>query len=174
MKKKFNTEFSLLTFCFIPLLFFWNPSFITLMGVQPHWAMFWLFPWSSLYGSFYGFLTGLSLGIVLDSLNYDMYTQIPGLVICGFLFGKLDKYKSNELNRFQYGLICAIGSLFCNVLYFCQYILHQLAQNNIVLLSHGIKNTVAQVFITALLAPVICNWLFYLFKKNNFLGPPNF
>jgi len=174
MKKKFNTKLSLLTFLFIPLIYLWNPKFITLMGVQPHWSMFWLFPWASLYGSFYGFLTGLSLGIILDSLNNNLYTQIPGLVICGFFFGKLGKYKSNEINKLQYGLICALGSFICNALYLCQFILHQYSQNNIGLFTYGMKNTFAQVLITALLAPVICNWLFYFFRKNNFITPSNF
>ena len=167
MKKKININLSLLTFLLIPLLFLWNPNFLKLMGVQPHWSMFWLFPWASIYGSFYGFLTGLSLGIVLDSLNHDVYTQIPGMVICGVFFGKFSQYKLHDNNKFKYGLICSLGSLICNSLYFCQVIFHNYADKSILWFSYGIKNIFAQLFLTGLLGPIICSWLFYLFRKNN-------
>ena len=167
MKKITRRYFPLLTFLFIPILFFWNPKFITLMGVQPHWSIFWLFPWASIYGSFNGFLAGLSLGIVLDSLNNDFYTQIPGFVICGIVFGRLSSYKSKNINKLKYGLICSAGSCICNVLYFLQIILHNSIDTSILWVNYGIKLIFAQIFLTAILAPIICSWLFNLFNKKN-------
>ena len=167
MKKITRRYLSLLTFLFIPILSFWNPKFIALMGVQPHWPIFWLFPWASINGSFNGFLTGLSLGLVLDSLNNDFYTQIPGFIICGIIFGKLSSYKSKSINKLKYGLICSFGSLVCNSLYFLQVILHNLIDINISWVVYGVKTIFAQIFITAILAPIICSWLFNIFNNRN-------
>ncbi len=174
MKILIYKKLSLLTFVFIPVLFLWNPNFIKLMGVHPNWSIFWLFPWASIYGSLNGLLTGLSLGIILDSLNNDIYTQIPGLLICGFWFGKLTKYKSVEKNKFKYGLICSIGSFICNASFFIQIIFHNFLNKSNLIFSSGLKNIFAQVFLTGLLGPIICSWLFYLFNKNNFHNRSNF
>ena len=168
MKIFLYKNLSLLTFLFIPLLFLWNPNFVKLMGVPPHWPIFWLFPWASIYGSFNGLLTGLSLGIILDSLNNDIYTQIPGLLICGFWFGKISQYKSFDRNKFKYGLICSIGSLICNSLFFFQIIVNSFINKSNLIFSLGLKNIFAQVFLTGLIAPIICSWLFYIFNKKNF------
>ena len=166
MKKIIKKNFSLLTFLFIPFLFFGNPKFLTLMGVEPYWAILWLFPWSYINGPLNGFLTGLALGIVLDSLNSDFYTHIPGLVACGILFGRLSNYKFESINIFKYGLFCALGSLICNFLYWGQIFFNNYSDMNILLVSHGIKTIFAQVFITGILAPIVCTWLFNIFKKK--------
>ena len=174
MKIFIYKNLSLLTFLFVPLFFLWNPNFLTLMGVPPYWPIVWLFPWASIYGSFNGLLTGLLLGIILDSLNNDIYTQIPGLVICGFWFGKLTKYGSFDRKKFKYGLICSMGSFICNILFFFQIIIHNLINNNEMIFSLGLKNIFAQVFLTGLLSPIICNWFFYILNKNNLHSPSNF
>ena len=167
MNKKIRKILPILTFLLIPIFFFWNPSFITLMGVQPYWVLFWLFPWASIYGSFNGLITGLSLGIILDSLSNDIYSQIPGLIFCGFWFGNLGKNKSKDLNKFKYGLICSIGCFVCNLLYFCQVVFHHYTDKSLSWFLYGIKIISAQIFITGLLAPIICNLLFSLFDRNN-------
>ncbi|MBK17056.1 MAG: hypothetical protein CMK49_03455 [Prochlorococcus sp. SP3034] len=174
MKKIIKINFSFLTFLLIPLIFLWNPNYFRLMDVQPQWSILWLFPWACVYGPFNGLLAGLSLGIVLDSLYQDPYTQIPGMVICGFLFGKLSKYKSSDINKFKYCLICSYGSLICNCIYFFQIIFYNYENNNILWFAYGIKNVFAQIFVTGLLAPVICNLLFSLFKKNHVRNPSIF
>ena len=174
MNKLINKNIPLLTFLFIPLFFLWDPNFMSLMGVQPHWPIFWLFPWASIYGSFTGLLTGLSLGIVLDSLNNDIYSQIPGLMICGILFGRLTIYKSDDLNQFKYGLICAAGSFICNSFYFCQIVFHNFLNINTILIFNGIKIIFAQIFLTGILAPIICNWLFKIFFRDHLKKPSSF
>ena len=167
MKRITNTYLSLLTFLFIPILTLWNPKFISLMGVPPHWSIFWLFSWASIHGSFNGILAGLSIGIVLDSLSNHLYTQIPGFVICGIIFGKLSIYNSKNLNTFKFGFICSLGSLICNLLYFLQIIFHKFFEVNISWVAYGIKTISAQVFMTAIIAPLVCSWLFNIFNKNN-------
>ena len=120
-----------------------------------------------IYGSFDGLIIGLFLGLILDSLSLDSsFTQIPGLVLCGIWFGKLNISNNIFVGHFRFGLICSIGCFFCGSLYFFQVLIKYWASDNIVLYLPSIKNIFAQVFITGLLAPLVCSLLLRLFKKS--------
>ena len=121
-----------------------------------------------IYGSFNGLIIGLFLGLILDSLSLDSssFTQIPGLVLCGIWFGKLSISNNIFVGHFRYGLICSIASFFCGTLYFSQILMKYWSDHTIFLNLPNIKNIFAQVFITGLLAPLICSLLFRLFQKS--------
>ena len=157
-----KNNFSLLSFLMIPLLSLWNPSWFSVMGVQPYWPIFWLLPWSILYGPINGLIIGFIIGIILDSINHDIYTQVPGLLICGFWFGKFDNLK----HRYQYGLVASLGSLICGLIYFVQIIVDNYQTNPDWLLSFGLKNIFGQILLTGLFAPVLSICLYELFSKN--------
>ena len=167
MGKYFKKKISLISFLFIPLVYLWDPNWLEFLGVQPYWPLFWLLPWSMIYGSFDGLIIGLFLGLILDSLSLDSsFTQIPGLVLCGIWFGKLSTSYNIFVGHFRFGLICSIASFFCVSLYFFQALIKYWTSDNIVLYLPSIKNIFAQVFITGLLAPLICSYLFRLFQKS--------
>ena len=149
----------------IPIMIFWNPPFFSLMGVQPYWPLFWLLPWAIIYGSLDGFVAGLFLGLVLDAINNDFYTQIPGLVICGLWFGSLNDGKKN-INKLKYGLLASLGTLICGIIYLLQIVLFGIHNEGVYLFSYAIKNIVSQFFLTGLLAPIFSSWLFFLFIKE--------
>ena len=161
----------LITFILIPTLYFWDPSWLGFLGVQPYWPIFWLLPWSMIHGSINGLIVGLFLGLTLDSISPDSsFTQIPGLVLCGIWFGKLSLSSNVVLGHFRYGLICSIASFLCSSLYFFQILIGNLSENNIFLYFPSIKNIFAQVFITGLFAPLFCSLLFSLFKRSKGRG----
>ena len=113
MGKYFKKKISLISFLFIPIVYFWDPNWLEFLGVQPYWPLFWLLPWSMIYGSFNGLIIGLFLGLILDSLSLDSsFTQIPGLVLCGIWFGKLSISNNIFVGHFRFGLICSIASFF--------------------------------------------------------------
>ena len=90
MGKYLKKHFILISFLFIPIVYFWDPNWLEFFGVQPYWPLFWLLPWSIIYGSIDGLIVGLCLGLLLDSITPEStFTQIPGLVLCGVWFGKL-------------------------------------------------------------------------------------
>ena len=158
---------SLISFLIIPLVIFWNPSWLSLMGYQAYWPIFWLLPWALIHGPFKSMLLGFLLGFVLDTINADLYTQIPGLMICGFWFGKLGNLNQFNNNPLMFGLTAAIGSLICGVIYLCQMVAKLLLENNpLWLVSYGVQTIFAQVLLTSLLAPVFCKWLYMLFSKK--------
>jgi len=169
MKFELNLKISIITFFLIPLLSFWNPSWLSLMGYQPYWPIFWLLPCALINGPFKSLLIGFLLGFILDTINADLYTQIPGLMICGFWFGKVGSLNNFDSTPFQFGVTAAIGSLICSVIYFCQMVVNLLINETIVWpFSYGVQNIFAQVFLTGLLAPVFCKWLYILFRKKIF------
>ncbi len=163
LKKKI----SFISFLFVPIVYLWDPNWLEFLGVQPYWPLFWVLPWSMIYGPFDGVIIGLFLGLILDSLSLDSsFTQIPGLVLCGMWFGKLGISNNIFVGHFRYGLICSIGSFLCGSLYFFQILIKYWSDHTISLYLPSIKNIFAQVFITGLLAPLICSSLLRLFQKS--------
>ena len=87
MKRYFFKRLSLISLIFIPIVFLWHPNWLGLIGIQPYWPLFWLLPWSMFFGSINGLILGLFLGLILDSLKLEgSFTQITGLMLCGFWF----------------------------------------------------------------------------------------
>ena len=167
MEKYLKKNLSIISFLLIPIFYLWDPNWLEFLGIQPYWPLFWLLPRSMIYGSIDGLIVGLFLGIILDSISPDNnFTQIPGLVLCGIWFGKLSISSNVLLSHFKYGLICSIASFSCGLLYLSQILIKNWSDNSIFFYFHSVKNIFAQVFITGLLAPLLCSLLFRLFQKS--------
>ena len=165
MRSYKSLNLPIISFLIIPIMIFWNPVVFSLMGVQPYWPLFWVLPWAILNGTFNGIISGLFLGLVLDSLNNDYHTQIPGLIICGIWFGRMTEYR-HRINKFKFGLLASMGTLICGLIYFLQIIISNGQTDRFYLVSFAIKNIFSQVFLTGLLAPIFCSWLYMLFYKK--------
>ena len=160
MNKFFTKRLSIVFFIFIPIIFLWNPSWLELLGVQPYWPLFWLLPWSMINGSINGLIFGLFLGLILDSLTLDStFTQIPGLILCGVLFGRIKLSSDMLVGHFRYGLICCFGSFLCGTFYFLQILIKNFSDSTFLIFKPSIQNILAEVFLTGLLAPFICSRL---------------
>ena len=167
MKFYLPQNLSLISFLIILLVIFWNPSWLSLMGYQAYWPIFWLLPWALIHGPFKSIIVGFLLGFILDTINADSYTQIPGLVICGFWFGKIGILNQFNNRSLYFGLTAAIGTLICGVIYFCQMVVKLSLENSpLWIVSYGVQNIFTQVLLTSLLAPVFCKWLYFWFSKK--------
>jgi len=165
MNKFFSKKLSIISFIFIPIIFLWHPNWLGFLGVQPYWPLFWLLPWSMIYGSINGLIFGLFLGIILDSLTLDdSFTQIPGLIFCGFLFGRIKLHSHILVGHFRYGLICSLGSFLCGTLYFVQILIKNFSDSTFLLFIPSFQNILAEVFLTGFFAPFFCSQLFRIFK----------
>ena len=160
MKKFIFKNLSLISFVFIPLIYFWNPNWLGFLGIQPYWPLFWLLPWCMIHGSINGLILALFVGLTLDSISSDVsFTQIPGLIICSLWFGRIKTCSNIFVEHFRHGLICSIGSFLCGLLYFSQILVKNISYNDVFLYFPSMKNIFAQVFITGLLAPLFCSRL---------------
>ena len=167
MNKFFSKKLSMIFFIFIPIIFLCNPSWLGFLGVQPYWPLFWLLPWSMINGSLNGIIFGLFLGLILDSLTLDGYfTQIPGLMLCGFLFGRIKLRSDMLVGHFRYGLICCFGSFLCGIVYFLQILVKNFSESTFLLFMPSIQNIFAEVFLTGFFAPFICSKLLRIFRPS--------
>ena len=165
MNKFFTKKLSIISFIFIPIIFLWHPNWLGFMGFQPYWPLFWLLPWSMINGSTNGMLFGLFLGLILDSLTLDNnFTQIPGLILCGFLFGRIRLHTNILIGHFRYGLICSFGSFLCGTIYFLQILFKNFSDSTFLLFIPSVQNILAEVFLTGIFAPLICSQLLRIFK----------
>ena len=165
MKKFFIKNLPLVFFIFVPIVFLWHPNWLGFLGAQPYWPLFWLLPWSMINGPIYGVIYGLFLGIILDSLTIDgNLTQIPGLLLCGFLFGRIKVHSEFLVGHFRYGLICSFGSFLCGTLYLFQILFKNFSDSNFLLVIPSVQNILAEVFLTGFFAPLICSQLLRIFK----------
>ena len=165
MNKFFTKQISFISFVFIPIIFLWHPNWLGFFGNQPYWPLFWLLPWSMLYGSINGLIFGLFLGLILDSLVLDNYfTQIPGLIFCGFWFGKIKMHSNILVGHLRYGLICSLGSFLCGSLYFLQILFKNFSNHTSLLFISSFQNILTEVFLTGIFAPLICSRLLRLLK----------
>ena len=167
MNKFFIKNLSIIFFICVPIIFLWHPHWIGFLGVQPYWPLFWLLPWSMLNGSINGIIFGLFLGIILDSLTLDNnFTQIPGLILCGFWFGRIKSSSDIDIlvGHFRYGLICSFGSFLCGTLYCLQIFLKNFSDSTFLLFIPCVQNILTEVFLTGFFAPLICSQLLKTFK----------
>ena len=147
MNKFLKKRLSIIIFILIPIIFLWHPNWLGFLGIQPYWPLFWLLPWSMIHGSIDGLIVGLFLGLILDSISPDSsFTQIPGLILCGIWFGKLDFSSNTFIGHFRYGLICSMASFLCGSLYFFQILVKNSSENSIFLYFPSISNILAIFF----------------------------
>ncbi len=165
MNKFLTKKISIVSFVCIPIIFLWHPNWLGFLGVQPYWPLFWLLPWSMVNGSINGLIFGSFLGIILDSVTMDnSFTQIPGLILCGFWFGRFKKHSNPLVGHFRYGLICSFGSFLCGILFFLQILFKNFSESAFLLFIPSFQNIVAEVFLTGFFAPLFCSQLLRIFQ----------
>jgi len=167
MYKFFAKELPIVIFIFVPIIFLWHPNWLGFLGAQPYWPLFWLLPWSMINGSINGLIYGLFLGLILDSLTLDNnFTQIPGLILCGFLFGRIKLHSDFLVGHLRYGLICSFGSFLCGTFYFLQIVFQNFSDSMFIFFIPSIQNILAEVFLTGFFAPLFCSQLLRMFKSS--------
>ena len=165
MNKFFTKNLNIVFFIFVPIIFLWHPNWLGFLGGQPYWPLFWLLPWSMINGSINGIIFGLFLGLILDSLTIESnLTQIPGLIICGFWFGRIKIHTHILVGHFRYGLICSFGSFLCGTIYFLQILFKNFSDSPFLFFIPSFQNILAEVFLTGFFAPLICSQLLRVFK----------
>ena len=165
MNKFFKRNLTMVFFIFVPIIFLWHPNWLGFLGGQPYWPLFWLLPWSMINGSITGIIFGLFLGLILDSLTINSnFTQIPGLIICGFWFGRIKIHSDILVGHFRYGLICSFASFLCGTIYFLQILFKNFSDTSFLIFIPSLQNILAEVFHTGFFAPLICSQLLRVFK----------
>jgi len=94
----------------VPLLALASPTWLSLDGVGPCWAVLWLLPWALSDGPLSGAGAGLGLGLLLDALHPAAVTLVPGLVLLGWWWGRMGRRAPPIQRSFSLGLLALLGT----------------------------------------------------------------
>ncbi len=153
----------------VPLLRFIAPSWLSIMGVGPSWAVLWLLPWSLLDGPVSGVLAGCALGLILDAISLDPGTQVPVLVILGLWWGCLGKRGLQIERGLILGLLAWMGSVLVGLAFWLQFWLVQMPGDISVFHSWSLHTILSQAIVTGLLAPLLSSWLLFVFRDSRII-----
>ena len=148
----------------VPILQMAAPSWISLDGVPPSWAILWLLPWSLVDGPLAGAISGAAIGLVLDGLSLGDVSQVPALVLMGWWWGRLGRRGPPIQRSLNLGLLAWIGTLILGLTLWLQWLL--LGASEGLIQSWALQTTLAQALITGLLAPLVGSWQLLLWRRR--------
>ena len=149
----------------VPILQMAAPSWISLDGVPPSWAILWLLPWSLVDGPLAGAISGAAIGLVLDGLSLGDVSQVPALVLMGWWWGRLGRRGPPIQRSLNLGLLAWIGTLILGLSVWLQWLLFGLSDG--LIQSWALHTTLAQALITGLLAPLVGSWQLLLWRRRS-------
>ena len=149
----------------VPLLQLSAPSWLTLEGIPPSWAILWLLPWSLVDGPVSGVIAGAAMGLVLDGFGSDGLTQLPALVLLGWWWGRLGRRGRPIQRSLNLGLLAWIGAMVVGLSFWLQL---RLVQGlDAPLLQHWAWHLcLAQALITGLLAPLLVSLQMLVWRRR--------
>ncbi|MEX0588654.1 MAG: rod shape-determining protein MreD [Cyanobium sp.] len=148
----------------VPWLVLAAPGPLKLAGVPPAWPVLWLLPWALVDGPLSGALAGAGLGLLLDGLHLGPITEIPGLALLGWWWGRLGRKGPAIERSFNLGLLALLGTALLGGSLILQSLLLQPWSA-----TPALHSWIAQTLLTALLAPLLCS-LQLLFWRQQTLG----
>ena len=156
-------SFSILLVPFLTLL---SPSWLSLGGVGPCWAVLWLLPWSLEEGMVSSVAAGLVLGLLLDAISAGGPTPMPVLIALGFWWGWLGKYGSLIEGTLNLGLLAWIGSVFYGLSLWLQIIISNFDYSIPALSPWALQTLLIQATLTAVVAPLVSSRFLVLLRNR--------
>jgi hypothetical protein len=176
------------TVMLVPLLTLASPGWLKLAGAPPAWSVLWLLPWALVEGRFSGLLAGLVLGLLLDGLHHGLVSQIPGLMLLGWWWGRIGRSGPPIQRSFSLALLALLGTLLLNLSLMLQWTAWSwLGASEVIqpeaavgvnpallaqpgwhwgdLSGAGLQILLAQTLLNALLAPMLCSLQLLLWRQ---------
>ncbi len=150
----------------VPLLTFFSPTWISLVGVGPRWAELWLLPWALQEGPFAGAFAGFLLGLTLDSMNLGFSTTIPSLIFLGYWWGRLGKKDTYVDKFFVLGCLAWLGTLISGLSIWVQEIFLVQGIYTPIFNIWAFQTVLAGAIMTGLIAPIVCSNIIKFFFKG--------
>ncbi len=147
--------------CLVPLLTFFSPSWFSIGGVSPRWGELWLLPWAIEEGPLRGLFAGFCIGILLDSINLGVSSQIPSLMLLGCFWGLVGSKRKYTDNIFQLGLLAWSGSISSGICLWFQELF--LVKDGIGFHAWAFHTVIAGAILNGLIAPLFCSMILRTF-----------
>jgi hypothetical protein len=170
----------------VPLLTLASPAWLKLAGVPPAWGVLWLLPWALVDGRLSGAFAGLGLGLLLDGLHPGGVSEIPGLVLLGWWWGRLGARPPAIERSFSLALLALLGTLVLDLSLVLQWALldgpvvgapgpdpGRLARPGWTLADlagAGVHVVLARALLTSVLAPVLCSLQLLFWRQRQGAG----
>ena len=154
-----------LSFLIVPSLTLYGPTWLSIYGVSPCWAVIWLLPWALKEGQLRSLIAGIVLGLILDSLGSGIGSQVPILTFLGYWWSRLGRRSSPIKKSFSLGLLVWIGTFLFGMSIWIQTIIFEKSAFSFAF--WGGSTLLAQSFLTSLIAPLICSWLLFLWEPRS-------
>ena len=143
-----------------------SPNWLKIEGIGPCWAVLWLLPFSLEMGSWWGSLAALFLAFLLDSLSIGGGSYIPSLLFLSLWWGRLGKqHKQFELNL-NLGLLAFLGTAVVGISIWAQKLIFYSFPSLFWFNAWAFHTFLAELIITALIAPLLCSWLLLAWKST--------
>jgi rod shape-determining protein MreD len=150
----------------VPWLVLASPGPLQLAGVPPAWPVLWLLPWALVDGPVSGALAGAGLGLVLDGLHLGPMTEIPALALLGWWWGRLGRQGPPIERSFNLGLLALLGAGLLGGSLILQSLLLGSRLQPAWLPAPSLHTWLAQMLLTALLAPLLCSLQLLLWRQQ--------
>ncbi len=150
----------------VPWLVLVSPSWLSLSGVGPCWAVLWLLPWALEDGWVSGMIAGFFLGILLDAISLGGATYVPALVALGWWWGKLGRRSPLLEGSLNLGLLAWIGSAVVGLSLGAQFLVKEFGESIFWLLHWSFLTLLSQSIVTGLVAPIIASLLLLLWRRK--------
>ena len=150
----------------VPLATLATPPWLGLDGVPPCWAVLWLLPWALVDGPISGALAGASLGLVLDGLSLDGFTQVPALLVLGWWWGRIGRRAAPIQRSFNLGLMAWLGAVLLGLTIVAQLLLREGEGLEPSLQAWGWHTLVCQALMTGVLAPMLVSLQLLFWRRR--------
>ncbi len=148
----------------IPLISLAAPSWLSLGGIAPSWAVLWLLPWALVDGPVSGVIAGAAIGLVLDGLNVADVSQVPALMLLGWWWGRLGRRGRPIQRSLNLGLLAWIGTMLLGLSLWMQFLVQGL--DSPLTQAFALQTCLAQGLMTGLLAPMIGSWQLLIWRRR--------
>ena len=151
----------------VPFLTMGTPSWLSIDGVGPAWSVLWLLPWALVDGPVSGIIAGTAIGLVLDGLTLDGFSQVPALILMGWWWGRLGRRAPPIQRTLNLGLLAWLGSGALGLSQILQVLLHSGGVLDPALRMFVWQTLWSQTLITALLAPMLVSVQLLIWRRRS-------
>ena len=150
-----------LQFCIISA-----PDWLKINGITPCWPVILLLPFSLKNSPFKAAVASVLLGIFIDSFTIGDVSYVPSLLFLSIVWSTYGLHNKKIELFLNIGLMAIFGTAFVGLSIWVQkIILYSVLRNNW-FHSWSIYVLISEVIITGLVAPFVCSWLIFAYKRN--------
>ncbi len=143
-----------------------SPDWLKINGITPCWPVILLLPFSLKNSPWKAMMASILLGIFIDSFTISDVSYIPSLFLLSLVWSTYGLHNKKIELFLNIGLMAIFGTAFVGFSIWVQKIIIYSVLRNNWFHSWSIYVLISEVIITGLVAPFVCSWLIFAYKRN--------